>query len=38
MKKLIALALISVFCISLCACVNDEVTFDDTDNGSQPMR
>ena len=34
MKKLIALALISVFCISLCACVNDEVTFDDTDNGS----
>ena len=32
MKKLIALALISMLCISLCSCIYNEVTFDDTDN------
>ena len=32
MKKLIALALISMLCISLCSCIYNEVTFDDTDS------
>ena len=32
MKKFIALALISVLCISLCSCIQNEVTFDDTDS------